>query len=444
MKKWIIICVSLLIVVLVAACGSGSTDQVQPGEPSAGESDRTSGGETKSSGESESGQITIEFWDLDGNRASIETIIADFEETYPHINVEFSTHTTDGHKEALKVAAASGTLPHAWFNWGGSLGSFYPANGFTLDLTEYAQEHNWEEKYNPAALELVTLEGQLSGVPTTMNGLGLYYRKDVFENLGLEVPRTFKEFENALKTIKENGITPLSVGGRYGWHTMRFTEQLMEYYAGPELHDQLTNLDASWEHESVLQMFQKLQEWNEAGYFPEGFITLDPTEAKLPLYAGEAAMQLEGQWFDSVLLEDGMNLEDYGWFPFPSSEGTPRVSAFVEMIQINKTASEEEQEAAILFAEHFYEPETLAKHGDILEHPSGRADADQYVADNQIFVPEVLEAMELGGSFGILDQMLPQELITVFFEAQDKVITGEFTPEEAQALMVQSIEDYNE
>ncbi|HZH60877.1 MAG TPA: extracellular solute-binding protein, partial [Metabacillus sp.] len=173
---------------------------------------------SESANSSESGnKITVDFWGLDAQKRLYETVVEEFEKEHPEIDINFSTRTTDAHKEGLKVAASSDTLPDIWFTWGGTLGSFYPENGLTLDLTEYAEQGKWNELYLETALELTKYEGKITGVPTKLAGLGIFYRKDIFEELGIEVPKTFEEFEAVMAELKENNITPVSVGGKFGW-----------------------------------------------------------------------------------------------------------------------------------------------------------------------------------------------------------------------------------
>ncbi|WP_299092253.1 extracellular solute-binding protein [uncultured Metabacillus sp.] len=394
--------------------------------------------ESASGSESSSNKVTVEFWTLDNDKALYEPIIEDFEKEHPDIDINMSTRTIDAHKEGLKVGASSNTLPDIWFNWGGSLGSFYPENGLTLDLTEYAEQGKWNELYLETALELTKYEGQITGVPTSLAGLGIFYRKDIFEELGIEVPKTFEEFEAVMAKLKENNITPVSVGGKFGWHTMRFTEAVLEHYAGPELKDKLINLEESWDNPAVEQTYAKLKEWEGKGYFPAGFITADPNEAKMPFYSGDTAMVLEGPWFDTVATEDEFDLEKIGVFPFPTDQEPQRVSSFVEMLQIKGDASKEVQDAAVEFALYASSKEVAEKYKDKVQFPVAAAGVE--IPENLPNVPTLVDALDKG-AFVITDQALPQELVVKFFEAQDNVITGEFTSKEAAEFLQKSAED---
>ena len=87
----------------------------------------------------------VTFWTLNTRQNAVEPIVEEFNKENPDIKVTASFYDTDGIKDACKVAASSDTLPSMWFNWGGSLGSFYEENGKTYDLTQYAKDNGWND-----------------------------------------------------------------------------------------------------------------------------------------------------------------------------------------------------------------------------------------------------------------------------------------------------------
>src|SRR5690606_12930902 len=126
-------------------------------------------------------------------------------------------------------------------------------------LTQVAAEHNWNDIYNPAAIELSKYDGKIYMVPFHLASLGVFVKKDLYEQFGLQEPTTLAELEEHMAIMHENGITPLPVGGKGGWMLMRWTEQLIEHYAGPNLHDQLNALEAPWTDQAVVKALTKLK-----------------------------------------------------------------------------------------------------------------------------------------------------------------------------------------
>lgn len=418
----------------LAGCGGNS------GDASSSENGSSSSGKDNDSGKStKSGAAKVSFWTLSTRQAAVDPIVEAFNKENPDVEVTVSYYDTDGIKDACKVAASSKTLPNMWFNWGGSLGSFYVENGLTYDLTEYAKEHNWSETFNQGALDLCTLQDELSGYPTSYNVLGIYYRKDIFEQYHLEVPSTFEEFEQVCATLKENGVTPISTAGLYGWHVMRFVELLIEHYAGAGLHDQMNKFEESYNNDAVIKALEKYQEFCEKGYFPEGFVTADPNDTNMALYSGTAAMDIQGQWYDGNILQNEQDINNYGVFPFPSGDKN-RMSAFAEMTQFNKDNSEEELEACMRFMDYYYNEENSAAYAEYYNLPLPKNDAA--MPEGQPNVPVMLETSSNNGTFTITDQAFPTEVADVLFDVQDALANGQTTPKEGAASIQAAIEAY--
>lgn len=381
----------------------------------------------------------LTFWTLNGRTEAVDAAVAKFNEANPDIVVTPSYYDTDGIKDACKVAASSDTLPSMWFNWGGSLGQFYVDNGKTYDLTAFAEANGWADFYSAGATGLCTLGGQLAGLPTSYNVLGVYYNKQIFADLGLEVPTTFEEFEALLPTIKEAGIFPMETGGLYGWHTMRWLELIIEHYAGQELHDELQAFTTSWDCEAVTQAFTKYKEWCDAGYFPDGFLTADPNNTIMNMGMGISAMCLEGQWYDGNILQNELDIANYGTFAFPSVDSN-RMSAFAEMVQFNKNLTEEELAAAVKFVEFYHSDEIVDEYAMYYNLPlpiNGKT-----APAEQANVMEMINTSNANGTFTITDQAMPTEVADVLFSCQDAVALGEMAPEEAGPAIQAAIEAY--
>ena len=200
----------------------------------------------------------------------------------------------------------------------------------------------------------------------------------------------------------------MDTAGLNGWHVMRWLELLVEHYAGAELHDKLNTFEESWDCEAVVQAFTKYKEWVDAGYFPDGFLTLDPNDTIMAMGTGECAMDLQ--------------------------------SAFAEMTQFNKNLSDEELDACVKFMDYYYSDDSVDQYGEYYNLPlpkqGKKAPADQVNVDG------MLETSNTNGTFTITDQAFPTEVADVLFNAQDAVANDEMTPEEAASNIQKAIEEY--
>ncbi|MFC4223296.1 ABC transporter substrate-binding protein [Lysinibacter cavernae] len=81
----------------------------------------------------------------------------------------------------------------------------FAQNGYFADLTDKVTENsdwNWDD-FQEGPVSLVTADEQVVGVPIITEREVLYYRKDLLEAAGLEVPKTIDELEAAAKQISE-------------------------------------------------------------------------------------------------------------------------------------------------------------------------------------------------------------------------------------------------
>ncbi len=384
--------------------------------------------------------IELSFWYLQTRQEGTDVLTEVFNKANPNINVTVSYYDTDGIKDACKTAAQSGSMPSMWFNWGGALGQYYVDNGVTYDLTAYGEENGWGDLYTSGAMNLVTLGGQVSGIPTSYNVIGVYYRTDLFEQYNLEVPTTIEEFESVCAALKENGITPMDAAGLNGWHVMRWIEQFIEYEAGADTHDQLQSLSTSWDCDAVKKGLERYEKYCEEGYFPDGFITANPDDTYMAFGMGTAAMDIQGQWYDSVLQNNEVTLDNVSWFPFPNETG--RMSAFAEMNKFNKDLSDEELEAAIAYTNFLFSNEAAKIYPTYYNLPLPRTDADPVDPAVNPNVQDMLDTSSENGTFTITDQAFPTEVADVLFNNQDAIANGETTPADAAAAIQKAIESY--
>lgn len=384
-------------------------------------------------------KVDLTYWAQADRQQMLEPLTAAFMAVNPGVTVTLSYYDTDGIKDACKVAASSGTLPSMWFNWGGSLASYYVDNGCTYDLTAYAKDHDWSKKFNPGVISLCTLGGQLGGYPTNFSVLGVFYKKAVFEKYGIAPPQTFDDLLSVCAKLKENGVTPFSTAGMYGWHVMRIIEQFIEYYAGTELHDQLQAMTTSWNCDAVIKALTTYQEWCKLGYFPDGFLTNNPNDTFLALATDQAAMDLQGQWYDSTILGNGANMDDYSWFAFPN--GTGRMSAFAEMTQMNKNLTDVQVDAAVKYLDYIFSNDSAAsEYGKYMNLPLPTLDAA--LPAGQPHVGEMFNFSKENGTFTITDQAFPTVVADVLFNMQDALYSGTTTPEQAATEIDTAVQNF--
>lgn len=94
----------------------------------------------------------------------------------------------------------------------------FASNGYLADITEQAEsdeEWDWAD-FQEGPASLTSYEDAVVGVPIITERTVLYYRKDLLEQAGLEVPKTLEELDAAAAAIHEQNPDVAGYIGRTG------------------------------------------------------------------------------------------------------------------------------------------------------------------------------------------------------------------------------------
>ena len=114
-----------------------------------------------------------------------------------------------------------------------------------------------------------TVDGKQYGVPWGYYQWGVYYRKDIFDNLGLNVPKNWEEFKWVCAMLKKNDITPITIGSKYLWTAGGWFDYLNLRINGYQFHMDLTAGKVSYEDSRLDATFDAWRELIDPGYFLE-------------------------------------------------------------------------------------------------------------------------------------------------------------------------------
>lgn len=145
---------------------------------------------------------TLEFWDTlnaDPRQSIVETLAEDFAAENGDLTVEHRGWTLEELQDTLPRVVDSNQGPDvAQVNNGESLMGPMIRAGQLVDISSYVEEYGWAEglpegllarnMYSADGTEFGT--GQLWGVSSEAEIVGLYYNRAIFEEVGVEVPTT--------------------------------------------------------------------------------------------------------------------------------------------------------------------------------------------------------------------------------------------------------------
>lgn len=417
--------------VSLAACGSGGDD---------------------SEGGSDSDK-TITYWNIGtegADKAALEYAVNAFNEnTDSGYQVEMVAIQNDNYKERLVVAMSSGECPDMYTSWSGGPMNEYIDSGFAQPVDDLYEEYGLNDIFMEAATAQASYNGHIYAVPTYNVSLaGIFYNTEIFDEYNLEVPTTLSELEAVCDTLVENGITPFALANGPKWTGSMYYQCLVARYAGLEPFQAAVDGSGSFEDECFQWAGEKIQEWVQKGYFPEGVNSLDEDagQAKQLIYQESAAMMLTGSWYTGTFSTDSPEFyEKMDWFSFPAVDGSDADTS----IQIGTIGDQfvsfncegEKLDAAFECASYYASDEAqqvMVENGKI---PPTK-NAESLVTDP--ISKKVLEAANNASSTQLWwDQYLAPEVAQVHLDTCQELFGLTMTPEEADAQLQAAMEEYN-
>ena len=125
--------------------------------------------------------------------------MADAAEELEGIQVDISIMPSE---QKLVLASAAGTNPDVVIGAGSTTPYKFAIRGAAKDLTEYEDFLSfYDSEYNLEALVPCAYDGGVYGATETQDYRVLFYRKDILETLGIEVPDTWDDVQEIMPTL---------------------------------------------------------------------------------------------------------------------------------------------------------------------------------------------------------------------------------------------------
>lgn len=161
--------------------------------------------------------LRVTWWGSQTRHDLTMAAIDKFEEKYPYITVEPEFTSWDGYWSKLATQVAGGLLPDV-IQMDYQYLTQYGQSGVLADLTPYYESGAIDvSKVAESVLASGQVDGKNYGLSTGTNALALFYRKDVLDEAGLEMPMepTLEEFTELSRQVYEKtGRTQSALVGK--------------------------------------------------------------------------------------------------------------------------------------------------------------------------------------------------------------------------------------
>lgn len=197
------------------------------------------------------------WWTSGGEQDAFQALLAEHRRRVPDARVtNAAVEFADKAREQLGIRLSTGNPPDLFqANSGTDLFRWVETNGLddsasvVEPLSDLADALDWNEAFDPDVLDSLTFEGKLYGVPANVHRINtLYYRKDLFEEFGLEVPTSLDGLIELCERIMADDeiqasapggrMSCLGLGNKWNWTFALMTfEMIFPAIAGPDFYE---------------------------------------------------------------------------------------------------------------------------------------------------------------------------------------------------------------
>lgn len=328
--KWFGLAMTGMLAVSLSACGGGGTtaNNAAGGEAGAdpAKTDSAPAGE----------KVTITFQNIypdasDPKNQMMKKIVEQYESDNPNVTIELDSLNTDQQKLKLKTQAASKEVPDITVvNPAAQMQPFVDADLFA-PLNDMVEENGLKDTFQSGILDYYTFDDNLYALPDGNNIGVVYYNKKLMEQGGVEVPTTFEEMVEAIKTLKTKGIQPMVIGEKDSWTgSFLFMNILLRTNGGPGFLQDVLDGKKTFEDPAYVEAISAFQQLVDAGAFQDGATSFDYNAGENLFKTGTAAMYFMGSWATGGIETAEVSKDgNVGVFQFPTVGGKGNPDEFM-------------------------------------------------------------------------------------------------------------------
>ena len=260
---------------------------------------------------------------------AIRPLFQEFEEA-TGIRVQVESLFEDQLSQKLLVEFASGTSTiDVFMQRPLQEAKQFQENGWYTDLLPFAEADPDIDldDFFPSALLAETVGGVLTGIPIVTEQEIIYYRKDLFEAAGLQVPTTMEEFEAAAQHFNDpdNGFYGFVSRGQRAAAVTQFSSFLYSFGANFDV-DGVATVNTPEAIKAFTFYGDMLRE-----YGPPGVLNMSWPQALAIFAQGNAAMYTDASVFYSNMLDPEQSDvgELVGFAQFPAGDAGSRPYSIV-------------------------------------------------------------------------------------------------------------------
>ncbi|MFB7008088.1 MULTISPECIES: extracellular solute-binding protein [unclassified Streptomyces] len=356
--------------------------------------------DTGAKGDEKTGTLRVWLFQEVGNKPKervVDAAVADFEKAHKGAKAEVEYIPVETRAQRIKAAFNDPKSAPDLIEYGNTDTAGYVKDGGLADVgAEFAA---WDEAKDtdPTAKQSVTVGGKIYGAPFFVGVRALYYRTDIFEDLGIKAPKSQAELISTAKKIhkKKPDLYGLAVGGAYTYGAMPF----IWAHGGELADDDGGTYKAAINSDKARKGIEAYTSLFGDDNCPAAKCASMGGNATVTAFAsGKAAMAIGGD-FSHAAVEAGAVKGAYAVVPLPGVTEGSIAPAFAGGNNIGVLKSSSHRSLAVDLMKSLTGKETQAKMFDAMGFLPTYTDVRATVAKKQSFVEPFVKTLGAGAKF---------------------------------------------
>lgn len=287
---------------------------------------------------SKNGKTELELFSTKAeNKEVVQQLVDKFNESHEDVTIKITAPADAG--TVLKTRMAKNDMPDIVMMGGDNNYTEVESAGMLVDLSDQDYVSDIQDSYMQMVYDVnKDKEEKAYGIPYATNASGVIYNVDKFEELGLEVPKTWDEFIAVLDKIKAAGEQPLLMTYKDAWTSLCPWNSI-----APDLQpDNFTDDRKAGKttfaktHEEIAEKYLTLLD-----YAQDDYMGLSYDDGNKKFANGDAVMIINGNWAISQYRNANPDVK-VNMFALPSSndESQNKVTSGVDvLLGVSKNSS---------------------------------------------------------------------------------------------------------
>lgn len=225
------------------------------------------------------------------DREAYENFIKEFEDQNPGIKVTFKPYKSTEYGTILTNALTAGQGP--------DIIQLRPYDGavsiidadYIVPLDDVKGISDISDEYLTAAKGS---DGNVYGVPLSLNAGVIFYNKDVFEEHGFDLPTSWDELLTVAEEMKAKDIVPIAQAGKASYLLSLTHSVIGATTYGHQYTEDLLSGKADLTDARFVKSVERMNQLKDL--FPKDFIALEDKDTQAMFYTGQAAMYINGSY----------------------------------------------------------------------------------------------------------------------------------------------------